>query len=385
VPDQNLNEPSDLRADITAAMNAPDTSVAETSANVAETGTDVPKTGTNVPEMGTPGEKHPTDGRIRDAQGKFAVKVVVPDFSKAVVDPSTGKPVDPAAAKAATDVVTAEANKKAFKAPASWSPIARDALMKADPLVQAEARKREGEIQQAMHSLAGARQFTERMTQALTQYMPTIQASGLDPFQFVAGLAQAATILRSGGVTEKAQLVATIIKQNGVDIETLDGLLVGVKPAANGFDPNAVGQIVQQHMAPVMQWFQTQQNQAQQRMEATNGAAAQEMETFSETAEFFDDVRATMADLTELSARQGHDLTYQEAYDQACLLHPEVKRVILARQKATQAHELTTAAQRAKGAAVSVTGGPGNVSGDAVPENDSLRATIIAAMQNHAR
>jgi hypothetical protein len=66
------------------------------------------------------------------------------------------------------------------------------------------------------------------------------------------------------------------------------------------------------------------------------------------------------------------------------MLHPEVSKVIMARQQGANARQLTAAAQRARGAAVSVKGAApvGNPNGH---EPTSIRESIEAAIESHSR
>jgi hypothetical protein len=90
-----------------------------------------------------------------------------------------------------------------------------------------------------------------------------------------------------------------------------------------------------------------------------------------------------MADIIELGERRGRDISIADAYKQAAMLHPEVSKVMLARQQGANARQLTQNAQRARSAAVSVRGAApvGNPAG---PEPSSIRESIEAAIQAHS-
>ena len=100
--------------------------------------------------------------------------------------------------------------------------------------------------------------------------------------------------------------------------------------------------------------------------------------------EFFNDLRGIMADIVEVADRQGQTLPLKDVYIRAAMLHPEVSKVIIARQQGVNARQLTQAAQRAKGAAVSVRGSApvGGLNG---AEPTSIRESIEAAIESHSR
>jgi hypothetical protein len=77
-----------------------------------------------------------------------------------------------------------------------------------------------------------------------------------------------------------------------------------------------------------------------------SAAAVQE---FSAKAEFLDDVREDMADLLEGAARRGVALTMEEAYDRACHMNPDIRRVLQQRESAANVGAQTST-QRAKAA-----------------------------------
>jgi len=90
-----------------------------------------------------------------------------------------------------------------------------------------------------------------------------------------------------------------------------------------------------------------------------------------------------MADLLEVAERRGRDLSLQEAYRQACLGNDRVRQVLQARAKQRGGQQLSGAAQRAKAAAVSVSGAPALAGPQ--PEPDSVRAAIEAAIAANTR
>jgi hypothetical protein len=192
---------------------------------------------------------------------------------------------------------------------------------------------------------------------------------------------QTATRLRFGTAQEKAATVAQIVQAYGVDIQALDNSLAGHAPAQNGPSGVDVQAEVQRALAPLMQAAQARHQQSAQEQASI---ARSELQEFAQDKEFIRDVRNDMADIIELAEKQGRPMTLQAAYDRACLLHPEVARVMLARQQGVNAQKLTQNAQRARSAAVSVNGAAPIGSPNAA-EPSSIRESIEAAIESHSR
>ena len=135
--------------------------------------------------------------------------------------------------------------------------------------------------------------------------------------------------LRHGMASEKAGFVAHIVKNYGVGIEALDGALVGAVSTEHGRRGLAsIQRAVQQALAPLI--MQPSRRQAE-RNQRTEQEIAHEIDTFKADPknEYFEDVRNLMADVMEVSTRNGYELSVADAYERACLLHPEVRKIIV--------------------------------------------------------
>lgn len=354
--------PDDMRADLEAALDDPEAPVEAGPSSPAEDGV-------------------ASDGRSRDPLGRFAPK------------DGESPPADAAAAARAQQVADqTSANQQAMRPPASWKPEARETWSALPPAAQAEISRRESEMARAMTETAGARQFAENMTQIIAPYMPMIQADGGNPFTAVQNLFQTAATLRTGTPADKARLVAEIVGSFGVDVGLLDSALAGVPlQQQGGADPavlSEVQRLLDQRLAPVQQIMSAAQQRAARQDQEARGHAQAEIERFAADPknEFFSDVRDIMADLVEVAHRHGRDMPLESAYRQACQLHPDVAKVMLARSTSTSAQRLTAAAQRARAAAVSVSGAPiAGPAGEATPADDSIRSHIEAAMAANSR
>ena len=181
-------------------------------------------------------------------------------------------------------------------------------------------------------------------------------------------------------------MVARIIQNYGVDIETLDQALVGAVPQGNtgGTDPMVIQRAVQQALSPLLGAAQKRQAEREQ---ALGNEIAKEIDTFKADPknEYFEDVRTLMADVMDVMSRNGEEISVADAYDRACLLHPEVRKIIVAKQNGASAQNLTQAAQRAKAAAVSVKGSGAVVGSPEPTEPLSVRAAIEKAIETHSR
>jgi hypothetical protein len=362
----------DLRASIEAAMDGDSGGDA---APEVDTIVDTPDEGT-APEAA---EKPAVEGR--DSLGRFLKK---------------DEPADPAAAPAPTELAAApaaapaqapaaEGAPVAVPPPQSWGAVVREKWATLPPEVQQHIAQRETQMQRWANETAPLRQTGEQFMQAIQPFQHAITAEGVDPITAVRNLMQVGTTLRFGTPMEKATTIARMVKAYGVDIRGLDDALAGEVPQGGGMgqglDPGAVQAMVQQQLAPLYQAAQQRQQQAQ--VQAVE-AARSELSTFAQGKEFIGDVREMMADMIEVSERQGMTLSLQDAYDRACMLHPDVSRVIMARQQGNAAQGLTAAARKARASAVSVKGGA-PVGNPERAEPSSIRDSIEAAIEAHSR
>ena len=243
-------------------------------------------------------------------------------------------------------------------------------------------------MQRTLQESAEARKTVDAVMRTIQPYEAFIKAENSNPLQAIDNLMSTAAKLRTGTAPELAQMVAGIVNQFGVGrfgngfIEALDQALAGQTPQV---DPQqaAIEQVLNQRLAPMQQMltqFQhaqlTQQQQAQER-------ATSEVQDFLSKAEFGEDVREDMADLLETAQRRGQNLSLAEAYKKACLMNDSVRAVIAQRVKAQGAQQQTQAAQRARSAAVQVSGAA--PVGAMRQEPTDVRSAIEAAIQMSSR
>lgn len=323
-------------------------------------------------------ESASTVEKQRDDHGKFTKS------DAAEITTEAQKSVDPTAIKPGPK----SEPKQIEKAPVSWKPETREHWATLPAEIKNEVLRREREIQNTMKESNEARKMVEQFNRVIQPYEMFIKAENSNPLQAVDNLMATAARLRTGTSGDVAQMVAGIVKQFGVGrfgkafIEQLDSALVGEIPQEDA-QAAQMRTMLQQQLAPVQNFMnQFQQAQYMQQEKLTQEAAG-EVQGFLQNAEFAEDVREDMADLMEVAQRRGRELTLQEAYQQACIANPKIRAIMQQRGKAADANKLTGAAQKAKSAAVSVSGAPAI----SAPQRAAVdvRSAIEAAIASHAR
>jgi len=244
--------------------------------------------------------------------------------------------------------------------PVGLSPAAREAWSEVPEAVQTEIRKREQDYERGIMKYSQNAKRAEMMDQMLGPYQQLFSVNG-GPGKTLPGLLQVASQLQMGTPQQKADTVANLIKQFGVDIRTLDTLLVGEKPPV---DPN------QQISELVEQRFQ-QENQRRQQyeMQQTQQHISQQIHEFAADPkhEFYNDVKMDMADLIDMAAKRGQAMSMEQAYEKAVLMHPQISQIMSARSSQGSMQNKRRAASSVSGSM----GGPGGFS-----EPESTRAAI---------
>ena len=326
---------------------------------------DAPAADLNALAEGKDAENQPLHQRERDETGKFKVK-------------EEGIQPGPKAGP----------RQQGERAPQAWRPEIREHWGKLPEPVRQEIQRREVEVQRTLQESAEARRSFDAVMKTIEPYQAFIKAEGSNPLQAIDNLMSTAARLRTGTAPELAQLVAGIVNQFGTGrfgnqfIELLDGALAGQSPRV---DPQqaALEQALNQRLAPVQNMLQQfQQAQAVQQQRVTQQAQTQ-VGQFLQRAEFGQDVREEMADLLETAQRRGQNLSLVDAYKKACMLNDRVRGVLQSRAKARGAQTQTQAAQRARSAAVSVTGAA--PAGALRQEPTDVRSAIEAAIAMSSR
>jgi hypothetical protein len=311
------------------------------------------------------------DGKPRDQHGRFA-KGAKP---AAVETPAEGAQTAQAVTTQAAQGVAGTAAAPDLKPPASWTPQAREDWAALPPRVKAEVHRREVEANRVVQDAAQARNFVSSFENVMRPYEMFIRAENSNPLAAVQNMMQTAAELRVGTSISKARLVAGIIQTFGIDVEALDDLLVGKTPQGGG-------QQAQQFRDPRVDALLAKQQQADQYAEQqTAREVAQTLAAFADKHEFYGDVASLMADLMEVKAKQGQTVDMEQVYKHACTLHEGVSSILAQRASAPKTANLSNAVLRAKRAASSVRS-EATPDGGHVPRDDSIRASLEAAMES---
>jgi len=287
--------------------------------------------------------------------------------------PEAAAPTDEAVA-ADTSAVSGDS----LKAPVGWGPKEREDWSKIPRHLQDKVLGREKELNTMLQTTADARKTHEDFGQLANKYGAVLSGvMGNNPMETTANLFDTVANLRMGTPIQKAQIVADLISNFGVDINTLDSAIVGQAPPAEMQQNNQFEQQLNERMAPfeamMGQQNAYQEQQAQQRQEQANT----EVRDFGQTAEFLGDVRHDMADMIEMAAKRGQQMSVQEAYDKSCIINPQINAIQQERQKHAQLTSSNNSMAAKRLAASSVNGTRGGSGGGG--SNMSMRDTIAAS------
>lgn len=257
------------------------------------------------------------------------------------------------------------------KAPASWTPAAREEWANTPKTVQETSHKREREMQSVMQESAHARQHMNAFSNMIQPFQPMFQAQGVrDPMQGVYDVLQTSAKLQGGTPAVKAATMAQLIKQFGVSITDLDNELVG-NPIQDNTPPQdpRFAQLSEQ-VAGMQSYFNHQNQSAQNDVNTETNA-------FLTENEFANDLRQTMADFMDQASNQNQRLSLDEAYQRAIATRPDIQEILSNRKKVDSAGRNV---RRARGAGVAI---PISSDGSGVtPPPVNLRAAIADAFDN---
>ena len=289
-------------------------------------------------------------------------------------------PADTAAEDATTEDTSAVSG-DSIKAPVGWGPKEREDWSKIPRHLQEKVMSREKELGTMMQTTADARRTHKEFGDLAQQYGSALSGvMGDTPMETTRNLFSTVANLRMGSPIQKAQIVADLISNFGVDINTLDSAIVGAAPAPEQQQNSQFEQQLNARMAPFEEMMGQQnafqQQQANQRQEAANN----EVQSFSQANEFLGDVRNDMADLIEMAGARGQGMTMQQAYDKACAINPQISSVIQERKQRESLMGSSTNMAAKRNAASSVNGNRGGTGGGG--SSLSMHDTISAAWDN---
>ena len=275
------------------------------------------------------------------------------------VKPEEAKPEEAADPKDAVKLDKA-------RAPTSWNAKVREKWAELPEEVRQEVIKREeahvNGVRKLQEEFAPVRQFAESVGGVLQE----ARALGQDPVQYIHNLAAAERGLRNGSPDQKFGVLLQLADQYGIPLRQFLGTAdaQSQQPQAAQIPAEVARELEE---ARRFREQMTHQQQVQQQTEVQR-----QVEQFQQGREFFDDVREIMAGLFEANQVS----TLEEAYDKAIWMHPDVRAVLLQREKAQQGQQQQKQRQLA---AAGASGRPGTAdvnSGVDFEDEDSIEATI---------
>lgn len=251
----------------------------------------------------------------------------------------------------------------AVKPPASWKVAEREAWAKVPPEAQAAINRREAEITRALEAAKPHRDTHDWFAQTVNPYAGMLQAEGGDVRATTASLWQTWAALRTAPPVAKAQLAANIIQTFGIDPGMIAQHLQGQPPQQQPqhLDPN---QLVQRIEQQVMGRFQQQQQQQ------AIAHHERRLSEFEATHEYADQLRDHMAKLIETGLAND----FEDAYNKAASLHPDVSQALAARQAQANAAQQRASTQRSRAASSSLKSSPAGPTGQA--QGKDLRSVL---------
>lgn len=271
------------------------------------------------------------------------------------------------------------------RAPASWKGDAKKLWAELPLTARQEVIRRERDTLKVLQESSQDRRQVASVQQVLAPHMERInRVYNGDAMMAVNNLLGIEKALIDGDTVSKAQMVARMVKEFKVDIQALDSALSGQVIPEQQQQIGQFEQILNQRLAPVMTFLERQQNQEAQQRQQIEQEAVLSVEQMASDPEFpyFDEVRDEMADIIEIGRNRGVSISLQDAYYKAVRMNDQTFESMNGRvsaQTATQAAlSAHQAAQKAKGAAVSVSGNPSGIGINAGNPAD-LRGTIAEA------
>jgi hypothetical protein len=259
------------------------------------------------------------------------------------------------------------------EAPKGLSIGMRENWKNLDSQTKDEFRRYEERIGGMAQKYAHDARRAQAMDKVMQPYSQLMQMNG-GPQNILPGLLQTGAALQTGNEVERARTVASLISQFQVNPAQVAGFLKGENPEPS--QNEQIQQMINKQMAPVHQQLQHYQQRDQQMRQQGQEQIKGKIREFAQANEFYGDLSETMADIMDIAARNGREMGLQEAYDAAAWQHPEIRKVMLARQSQGQV-------QQRKRAASSIHGTPGGEGSSAAPAD--LRSTLEQAFQTANR
>lgn len=254
------------------------------------------------------------------------------------------------------------------KAPAGWSPVVREKWGTIDPEVRAEIIRREEASANGVRKLQEEHAPVRGFVDSLAPFINEAIQGGVNPAQYIGNVMAAERNLRSPNMEQKFNALVEIADQYGIPLRDIINQSVGkeILSKAPAQNQTQLPPQVQRELEESRRFREQQQQQSLQR----------EIEAFSADKEFFSDVSSIMADFMD----SGRAKTLAEAYEQACWVHPDVRKVMLEREKGDKKKEDLKKRQSDASAAKVKSSGAADISVDD-SDDDSIEAEVRRAVK----
>lgn len=299
----------------------------------------------------------------RDDKGKFAAKEEDKDaeVTEQKVEQKPDTKAEPAEEDASGKVTLSKE-----KAPSSWSPTVREKWGELPEDVRAEIVRREeasaGGVRQLHEEYRPIKQFAE----ALSPFIQEAVNNGLNPTEYIGNVMAAERNLRSPNKEQRFNALLSIADQYGIPLREVINASVGEEVLQRQAPAQA------ELPAHIAQQLQRQDAQLREMQEAN---FKKEIDAFKGGHEFFDDVSEAMADLIDAGRAKG----LEDAYEQACWMHPEVRRVMLDRERTGGKQDELKQRQAAASKATVKASGAADIKVD-TDDDDTLESTVRKAI-----
>lgn len=313
--------------------------------------------------------------RARDENGRFASKEAEKETKTEEKAPEQKEPekAPETTEKAPEQQEEKEADPTILsvaKAPSSWSPKVREQWNTLPEDVRKEIIRREEAavvgVRRMQEEFAPVRQFTE----SLAPFLQDAAQNGFDPGQLVRNTLAAERALRSGDINSRFNALLSIADQYGLPLRQALNSAAGQQILPEAPQQPQLPPEVARELEESRRWREQQSAQSYE----------QQISQFAQNKEFFEDVRGTMADMID----SGLATSLEDAYEKATWAHPEVREVLLQRERAGKKNDELKSRQAAAAGASVKASGKADVRVETDDENDSLEATLRKAMREHS-
>jgi hypothetical protein len=294
--------------------------------------------------------------------------------------PEKTKEEVPAEAAEKESEPVSEPIKSAYKAPLDWGPKLKQEFGKLPESVQKVIHDRELSVNNVLRQTAQERRTAQEFNTIVSEFRGLMAAEGIqEPLQGIRGLLATTAQMAMGNQDMKAAKIAQLVRHYGVDIEKLDAALVGEQPQQQQPQP-----IADPRLDYVFNRMQQAEENAQLNMVQKADSTIHEFGADAKN-EFFEDVRASMADFLDVAAKHGQEMSLREAYDRACAINPEISQIIAERNAQHRGQTSAEHAAQKANAASSISGRSGGMTGGADVEGGSIRDILESQFSQTGR